>query len=277
LGDALAILAQAERSQKAVVLGASFIGMEVAASLRERGLDVTVVGKEDAPLGKQLGDEAGRAFVALHQHNGVAFRLGRDVVRLDGEQVVRHVVLDTGEELQADLVVIGFGVRPVSQFAQGLERHPDGGIIVDAHLRAAPNVFAAGDIAWFPLRGDGDSIRVEHWRVAQQHGRIAAANMVGQDKRYDALPIFWTIQYLKRLDYIGHAESWDETVVFGDLKQPSFLVYFIRNGQVAAAAAFDRDQDAAALIELLQLRSDWSADALGNNPVAVLTAMREPS
>jgi NADPH-dependent 2,4-dienoyl-CoA reductase/sulfur reductase-like enzyme len=242
--------------------------------LRERGLDVTVVGKEEVPFEKQLGKQVGGAFVALHNRKGVAFRLGHGVTRLDGDHAVRAVVLDTGEELPADLVVVGFGVHPVTDFVHGLSEHPDGGIIVDAQLRAAPNVYAAGDIARFPLHGNGVPVRVEHWRVAQQQGRTAAANMMGHEKPYDAVPVFWTIHYLKRLDYIGHAESWDETVIHGELETPKFLIYYVKDGRVAAAAAFDRDQDAAALVELLQLRRDWTPAALSDNPAAVLAAMR---
>jgi NADPH-dependent 2,4-dienoyl-CoA reductase/sulfur reductase-like enzyme len=247
--------------------------MEVAASLRERGLEVTVVGKEPVPFAKQLGEQVGDVFIGLHERQGVAFRLGRGVSALTGDRAVQQVVLDTDEILPADLVIVGFGVRPVTQFSHGLELSQDGGIIVDAHLRAAPNVYAAGDIARFPLAGVGERIRVEHWRVAQQQGRTAACNMLGQATPYDAVPVFWTIQYLKRLDYIGHAEAWDETVVHGDLQKPEFLVYYVKAGKVLAAAVFDRDQDAAALVELLHLRSDWTAAELGADPAAVLAAM----
>jgi NADPH-dependent 2,4-dienoyl-CoA reductase/sulfur reductase-like enzyme len=273
-GDANAVLAQTERSQRAVVLGASFIGMEVAASLRERGLAVTVVGQEPVPFAKQLGEQIGGAFVGLHERNGVEFRLGRGVSSLAGDQGVRTVVLDTGETLAADLVVVGFGVRPVTQFVSGLTLTADGGIVVDAHLRAASNVYAAGDIARFPLRGSGEAIGVEHWRVALQQGRTAAVNMMGHAKPFDAVPVFWTIQYLKRLDYIGHAASWDETVIHGDLQTPNFLVYYVNSGHVAAAAAFDRDLDAAALVELLHLRPDWTPAELGDQPAAILAAMQ---
>ena len=226
--DADAILAQAERSERAVVLGASFIGMEVAASLRERGLEVTVVGQESAPFEKQLGARIGGVFVTLHQQRGVAFRLGNEVKALRGEGNVSSVALASGENLPADLVVVGFGVRPVTDYLADVPLNGDGSISVDASLRLADGLYAAGDIARFPLRGDGDPIRVEHWRVAEQHGRIAALNMLGEAQRYDAVPVFWTIQYLKRLDYIGHAADWDDVVVHGDLMKPEFLAYYVR-------------------------------------------------
>ena len=270
--DADAILAQAERSERAVVLGASFIGMEVAASLRERGLDVVVVGKEAAPFAKQLGEEVGGAFVGLHERQGVSFRLGREVASLEGDGQVSSVALEGGERIAADLVVVGFGVKPATSYAEGLARRDDGGLVVDATLRAAPGLYAAGDVASFPHRGDGEPIRVEHWRVAQQHGRVAALNMLGRDISYDAVPFFWTIQYMKRLDYVGHAESWDSVVLHGDLRKPEFLAYYVKEGRVAAAAGLGRDGDTAALIELFARRRDWRADELGEHPAAVLAA-----
>ncbi len=262
--DADALLAAAERSKRAVVLGASFIGMEVAASLRERGLDVTIVGPQAAPFEKQLGEEVGRAFVSLHKSRGVAFRLGSEVSRIDG----RSVVLADGEILSADLVVIGFGVTPAIDFVQGLALHEDGGIPVDAHLLAAPGLYAAGDIAQYPA-AEG-TIRVEHWRVAEQQGRLAALNMLGRAIRYDAVPVFWTIQYMKRLDYIGHATEWDEVVIHGDLEKPEFLAYYVREGVVAAAVGLDRDTETAALVELMTNRRDWRPEELGDRPSALL-------
>jgi apoptosis-inducing factor 3 len=272
-GDADAILAQAERSERVVVLGTSFIGMEVAASLRERGLEVTVVGKESAPFETQLGAKIGAAFVSLHQKRGVTFRLGRQIEALRGDREVRSVVLDKGETLPTDLVVIGFGVQPVTDYFEGAALNDDGSISVDSCLRVVEGVYAAGDIARFPLRGDGDPVRVEHWRVAEQHGRVAAMNMLGQNRRYDAVPVFWTIQYLKRLDYIGHATDWDDIVVHGDLNKPEFLAYYLKNGVVAAAAGLDRDRDTAALIELLTLRRNWTPSELGDSPATVLAAI----
>ena len=266
--DADAILAQAERSETAVVLGASFIGMEVAASLRERGLQVTVVGKEAAPFERQLGAQVGSAFVRLHQRKGVTFRLNQSVRSLQGDAEVKQVVLDSGERLPADLVVIGFGVRPVTGYLTGAELNKDGSVHVDERLKAADGLYAAGDLARFPYQGQ--PIRVEHWRVAQQQGRIAALNMLGQGARYAAVPVFWTIQYLKRLDYIGHATEWDDIIIDGDLQKPEFLAYYITQGRVVAAAGLDRDADTAALIELFNVRSDWTPAELGPTPSARL-------
>lgn len=270
--DADAILAQAERSTRAVVLGTSFIGMEVAASLRERGLDVTVAGQEPVPFQKQLGPEIGAAFLTLHRRRGLQFRLSRGIAAIEGGPDVRAVLLDDGERLDADLVVIGFGITPATSAIAGLPLEDDGGIRVDARMHVANGLYAAGDIARFPRQGDGNPIRVEHWRVAQQQGRVAALNMAGHAVRYESAPVFWTIQYLKRLDYIGHAGRWDGIVIHGDLRKPEFLAYYIVDGHVAAAAALDRDRDSAALVELMTTRRGWTAAELGESPSRLLAA-----
>lgn len=268
--DADALLAQAERSHRAAILGASFIGLEVAASLRERGLAVTVIGQEEVPLERQLGREVGRAFLNLHRKHGVEFRLLSKVAALEGDLAVQVVTLDSGERIPADLVVVGFGVTPATAYAARLARAEDGGLLVDASLRVAEGLYAAGDIAHFPHRGDSTSIRVEHWRVAQQHGRMAALNMLGHNLRCGAVPVFWTIQYRKRLDYAGYASEWDDVVVHGDLEKPDFLAYYVKDGQVAAAAGFGRDRDMAALTELLAQRRAWRPDDLGEVPTRLL-------
>ena len=266
--DADAILMQAERSERAVVLGASFIGMEVAASLRERGLDVTVVCRENAPFEKQLGARIGSAFVGLHEKQGVTFRFGQATSGFEGNASVEAVRLSDGECLPADLVVIGFGVRPVTGYLRGVALDQDGGLTVDETTKAADGLYAAGDIARFPYQDQ--PIRVEHWRVAQQHGRVAALNMMGRTTVYSAVPVFWTIQYMKRLDYIGHATDWDDIVVHGDLSRPEFLGYYVKNGRVIAAVGLDRDDDTAALVELFQMRRDWTPEALGAKPADIL-------
>jgi NADPH-dependent 2,4-dienoyl-CoA reductase/sulfur reductase-like enzyme/nitrite reductase/ring-hydroxylating ferredoxin subunit len=273
IADANAILVQAERSRRAVVLGASFIGMEVAASLRERGLEVVVVSQEQAPFEKQLGAQVGGAFVSLHKSRGVSFRLGAGIRALEGRNAVHEVVLEDGERLPADLVVIGFGVKPVTDFVHGVAFNDDGGIKVDTYLAAAPGLYAAGDIACFPTRDGPGALRVEHWRVAEQHGQVAALNMIGKATQYRSVPVFWTIQYMKRLDYIGHALDWDDMVVHGDLEKPEFLAYYVKEGRVVAAAGMDRDQDTAALIALFEHQEKWTAEALGESPAGVLARL----
>jgi NADPH-dependent 2,4-dienoyl-CoA reductase/sulfur reductase-like enzyme len=273
IADADAILAQAERSERAVVIGLGFIGMEVAASLRERGLAVTVVGPEVAPFQKQLGEEVGQAFLRLHRQQGVEFRLGARLQALAGEQAIEVVVLETGERLATDLVVLGLGIELATSFVQGVALNDDGSITVDRTLRAADRLYAAGDIARYAYRGE--PVRVEHWRVAQQHGRVAAFNMLGKNVPYDSVPVFWTIQYFKILDYIGHARNWDQIVLHGDMKKPEFLAYYVKDGHVAAAAGFDRSADTAALIALFGRRPNWTASELGESPAGVLARLQD--
>jgi NADPH-dependent 2,4-dienoyl-CoA reductase/sulfur reductase-like enzyme/nitrite reductase/ring-hydroxylating ferredoxin subunit len=273
IADADAILAQAERSERAVVIGLGFIGMEVAASLRERGLTVTVVGPEAVPFQRQLGEEVGKAFLTLHRQHGVDFRLGAAVQALAGEQEVQAVILESGERLAADLVVCGFGIKPSTGFLQGVALNDDGSVTVDRNLRAADGLYAAGDIARYAYRGQ--ALRVEHWRVAQQHGHTAALNMLGKAVPYEDVPFFWTIQYFRQLDYIGHATSWDRVVLHGDLEKPEFLAYYVKDGRVAAAAGLDRGDDTAALLALFRRREDWTAEELGANPASVLARLQD--
>ncbi len=263
--DAEAILAQAERSQTVVILGTSFIGMEVAASLCERGLEVTVVGREAMPFEKQLGAPVGVAWKKLHERHGVRFRTAATIISFDGGTALAGVTLDSGERIAAELAIVGLGIKPATASIAGLPCNEDGSLSVDAQLRVADGLYAAGDIARFPYRGDGPPIRVEHWRVAEQHGRTAALAMLGQQVRYDAVPVFWTIQYLKRLDYIGHASEWDNIVLHGDPEKPELLAYYVKDGVVVAAAGLDRDRDTSALVALLTLRRDWTSQSLGTH------------
>jgi NADPH-dependent 2,4-dienoyl-CoA reductase/sulfur reductase-like enzyme len=144
----------------------------------------------------------------------------------------------------------------------GVTLREDGGVLVDRHLRAADRLFAAGDIAAFPLYGDGAPLRIEHWRVAQQQGRVAALNMLGRATPFDAVPYFWTIHFLKRLDYVGHATEWDDIIVDGDLEKPEFIALYVKAGRVDAVIGWDRDQDIARAICLFEERREWQADAL---------------
>ena len=256
--DADAIVASAADARHAVVIGGGYIGLEAAGSLRERGLAVAVVAPQQAPLQKQLGSEVGNVFRRVHEAKGVVFHLGDEVVALEGQGRVRAVRLKSGATLPADLVVAGLGITPALTFLPSGTRRPDGGLDVDAGLRVADHLYAAGDVAAFPLGGSGERIRVEHWRVAQQHGRVAALNMMGRSMSYDAVPFFWTIHYKKRLDYAGHAERWDQVVVDGDLQKPEFLAFYVCDGTVRAVAGWDRDREMAAITALMAERRDWT-------------------
>lgn len=258
--DAAAILRSAEGASRAVVIGDGFIGIEAAGSLRERGLAVTVVLAGAEPFEKKLGPEVGRAFRRVHEGKGVVFRSNVKAVALEGNGRVEQVRLSDGTALPADLVVAGLGVRPATAMLRGVDLREDGGVTAGADLRIADGLFAAGDIAAFPFHGA--PIRVEHWRVAQQHGRVAALNMLGGREVSDAVPFFWTIHYTKRLDYVGHASEWDGVVIDGDLQAPDFTAFYVTNGSVKAVAGWGRDQAMAAAVGLMDRRHDWTVEAL---------------
>ncbi|WP_158809343.1 NAD(P)/FAD-dependent oxidoreductase, partial [Beijerinckia sp. L45] len=260
--DAEAIVRTAEGARRAVVVGAGFIGLEAAASLRERGLDVTVVAPQTAPLEDRLGTLIGNVFRRVHEREGIVFQLGQEVEALEGEDGrVTRVRLKGGAVLEADLVLAGLGVTPATDQFRGARRE-DGGLAVDAHLKVVDGLYAAGDIAAFPLYGNGPRTRVEHWRVAEQHGRVAALNMIGQATPYDAVPVFWTIGFLKRLDYVGHAATWDDVVVDGDLEKPDFLAFYVEHGAVKALAGWGRDRQMAEAVGLMAQRRNWTVPEL---------------
>lgn len=241
LDDSRAIVEKAGGSKVAVVVGASFIGLEVAASLIERGLKVHVVAPDSRPLEKVLGPEFGDFVRAEHESHGVVFHLGRKPIAIDE----RQVVLDDNASLDADLVVMGVGVRPRTELAEQAGLDIDRGVVVNAFLETSvPGIFAAGDIARFPyaLAGDG-AVRIEHWVVAERQGQVAALNMLGQRLRYEQAPFFWSQHYDVRINYVGHAERWDSSEVIGDIKARDGLVKFSSSGRLVAVASVLRDRE----------------------------------
>ena len=251
--DADALLAATQEAKQVVIIGASFIGMEAASSLISEGRAVTVIAQEKVPFARVLGPEIGAMFQQLHEAKGVKFEVGAEVTEIVGQGGhVAGIKLKAGPTLPADAVVLGVGVRPATDFlSAALPLEKDGGLTADAYLQVAENVYAAGDIAHFPLAATGRPARIEHWRLAQQHGRTAARNMLGMKEKHTAAPFFWTQQYGKSLRYAGHAEEWDDIIYHGDLAQQDFLAFFVQAGRVTAAAGMGRDADMIFIAERL--------------------------
>jgi NADPH-dependent 2,4-dienoyl-CoA reductase/sulfur reductase-like enzyme len=237
--DSQAIIATLSSAKRAVVVGASFIGLEVAASLRAREIAVDVVAPEREPLERVMGPEVGRFVRSVHEGNGVSFHLGATVGRIDG----RTVTLSDGTSVDADVVVVGVGVKPLTEIAERAGLAMDRGIAVSEYLEtSAPGVFAAGDVARWPDPYTGERIRVEHWVVAERQGQVAAKNMLGQRVPYDVVPFFWSQHYDLTINYVGHAEKWDAVKIDGRLDARDCEVTYTRGGRVLAVATIGRDR-----------------------------------
>ncbi|MEL6461663.1 MAG: FAD-dependent oxidoreductase [Cyanobacteria bacterium J06621_15] len=260
--DADKIIAAAENAKTAVIVGSSFIGMEAASSLAQRDIEVTVVAPGTVPFEKILGGDIGKTFRKLHESNGVSFRMGTKVKQFEGKGKVEVALLENGERLNADLVIVGVGVEPVTEFLQGgVElNEKDNSVNVDEYLQAADNLYVAGDIARFPYAATGEPTRIEHWRLAQQHGRIAARNMIGERIKFSSVPFFWSGQFDVKLRYAGHAENWDDIIIQGNLEKQEFLAFYVKNNQVLAVAGSQHDKDIAAITELMRLQQMPSSD-----------------
>jgi len=238
LADADRIIAACAGAQRAAVIGASFIGLEVAASLRARGLEVHVVAPEAIPMARILGPELGAHVRKLHEDHGVVFHL-EDTATEIGEG---GLTLKSGGALAADVVVIGVGVRPNLALAEAAGLATDKGVLVDPYLMtSAPDVYAAGDIARWPDRITGEAIRVEHWVVAERQGQTAARNMLGRKEPFDAAPFFWSQHYDQAISYVGHAPAFDRHELSGDPGSGDCAVVYYRGDRKLAVATLGRD------------------------------------
>jgi NADPH-dependent 2,4-dienoyl-CoA reductase/sulfur reductase-like enzyme len=239
LADSRAIIAGAQQAKRCVVIGSSFIGLEVAASLRERGLEVAVVGRGSLPLQNVLGPEFGKFIKDLHEQHGVRFFLGLTpkAIRQD------RVELSDGQTLEAGMVVLGVGVSPRTKLAQEAGLTVDNGIVVDENLRtSAAEIYAAGDVARFPDPISGESVRIEHWVLAERHGQAVARTMLGIGRAFRDSPFFWSQHYDVQISYVGHAPSWNGIEIRGDLAAGDACAIYRRNNRVVAVATIGRDR-----------------------------------
>jgi NADPH-dependent 2,4-dienoyl-CoA reductase/sulfur reductase-like enzyme/nitrite reductase/ring-hydroxylating ferredoxin subunit len=240
LGDCRAIIDLAKDARRAIVIGASFIGLEAAAALRARDIEVHVVAPEQRPMERILGPEMGDFVRALHEEHGVIFHLGDTVIAMDGNDSK----LNSGLVLGADVVVMGVGVRPRLALAEQAGLALDRGVLVNQTLETSiPGIYAAGDIARWPDPHSKENIRVEHWVVAERQGQTAARNMLGARETFDAVPFFWSQHYDVPINYVGHAEKWDEIVIDGDIAGRDCLLKYKSGGRVLAVASIYRDLD----------------------------------
>jgi NADPH-dependent 2,4-dienoyl-CoA reductase/sulfur reductase-like enzyme/nitrite reductase/ring-hydroxylating ferredoxin subunit len=261
--DAALLLDAAEPGQPVVIVGDGFIGLEAAAALRKYGLQVHLVTRHEVPLAKQLGERIGRSIRELHERKGVVFHGPTEVERFEGQGKVEAVLLADGERLQTPLVLLGTGVKPATAYVQGVALADDKSLPVNAEMRAAPGLWAAGDIATFPLAGR--PVRIEHWRLAQQHGVIAAANMLGEQRRYEDVPFFWTYQHGRTYEVLGHARDWNRIEYVGQPEQGDFVALQCVDEQVEAVIAKGYSDAMAQLSQRMKrpLRLDEALKLIG--------------
>jgi NADPH-dependent 2,4-dienoyl-CoA reductase/sulfur reductase-like enzyme/nitrite reductase/ring-hydroxylating ferredoxin subunit len=238
LADCRTIIAAAKDAKRAFIVGASFIGLEVAAALRTRNIEVHVVAPEKRPMEKILGPEMGDFIRALHEEHGVIFHLGENVASLAG----RKVTLESGGVFETDFVVTGIGVKPRLALAEQAGLALDRGVLVNEYLETSvPGIYAAGDIARWPDPHSKENIRVEHWVVAERQGQAAAMNMLGEREKFDAVPFFWSQHYDVAINYVGHAETWDAIEIDGSIRDKDCLLKYKKGGRLLAAASIFRD------------------------------------
>jgi NADPH-dependent 2,4-dienoyl-CoA reductase/sulfur reductase-like enzyme len=257
LADSRAIIEGASAAKHAVVIGGSFIGLEVAASLRQRGLPVTVVAPDPVPLARVFGDELGAFVRRLHEEHGVEFRLGRKPSAI----AAGSVTLDDRSSIQAELVVIGVGVRPRTSLAEHAGLTVENGIVVDARLRTgAADVYATDDVARYPYRDQ--QVRIEHFQVAIRQGQAVASAILGREGAFEDVPFFWSQHYDVPIAYVGHAEKFDEAVVRGSLDARDGCVWYRSSGRVQALATVGRDRLSLEFERALELGDDQAVESL---------------
>lgn len=255
IADSEAIASELREGRRVVVIGAGFIGAEVAASARTNGLDVTVLEVAALPLERVVGAEIGEIYAQLHRDHGVDLRLGEGIERIEGSKRAERVVTTEGAAIDCDFVVVGVGMQPNVEIVAGTGIDTPNGIAVDEFCETnVQGIYAAGDAANFYHPLLGERLRVEHWANAQNQGQAAALNMLGKQEAYAEVPWFWSDQYDVNMQYVGHAHEWDETVFRGNVADRKFTAFYLKGGRLQAALAFNRFRDIRHSRELIKAR-----------------------
>jgi 3-phenylpropionate/trans-cinnamate dioxygenase ferredoxin reductase subunit len=256
VADSDRLAAELRPGRRAVVVGAGFIGAEVAASMKQEGLEVTVLEMAPVPLERALGREMGEVYAQIHRERGVELITGEAVERFEGAGRVERVVGATGRAIACDFAVVGVGIQPNTELAEQAGLAVDDGVVVDEYAETSvPGIFAAGDVARFYHPALDERLRVEHWANAQNQGVLAAKNMLGAREPYTELPWFWSDQYELNLQYVGHATSWDEVVTRGDVAGRSFSAFYLKDGRLRATLTVNKFKDIRPSRELIKARA----------------------
>jgi 3-phenylpropionate/trans-cinnamate dioxygenase ferredoxin reductase subunit len=261
LGNSDSIREDAERSDHVVLIGGSYIGSEVAASLKAKGTECTIVMLEDVAMSRAFGEEVGRYFHEVLASNGIELIGGEELEAFEGDDRVAAVRTKSGRRIEGDCVVIGAGVHPDVMLAEKAGLEVDNGIVCDEFLRSsAEGIYAAGDVCSYQSRVHGRRLRVEHWDVAFNQGQAAGANMAGAEEPYEVVPYFFSdLADWTSLEYVGPAQDWDEIVWRGDRDAGEFLAWYLKDGKVAAALSVDRSDDLQQARRLLESGADVSS------------------
>jgi 3-phenylpropionate/trans-cinnamate dioxygenase ferredoxin reductase subunit len=261
-GNSDAIREDAERAEHVVLIGGSYIGSEVAASLTAKGTKCTMVMLEEVALSNSFGEEAGRFFHEVLESHGIEILGGESLQAFEGDGRVQAVVTESGKKLECDTVVVGAGVRPDVMLAERSGLAVDNGITCDSKLQTSVDgIYAAGDVCNYDSVVHGRRLRVEHWDVAMQQGQAAGANLLGEDRDYDVVPYFFSdLADWASLEYVGPAQDWDEIVWRGERDSGEFSAWYLKDGKVAGCLSVDRSEDLARARELLSEGADVSGD-----------------
>ncbi|MDW8009840.1 MAG: FAD-dependent oxidoreductase [Chloroflexota bacterium] len=262
--DSEALARELRPGRRLAIVGAGFIGSEVAASAREKGLEVTMIEVLPLPLQKALGPEVGRIYADIHRQHGVELVLGEGVERFEGDSRLQAVVTSTGRRIECDLALVGVGIVPATELAEAAGLAVDNGIVVNEFCQTShPDVYAAGDVANFYSPVLGRRLRVEHWHNAQNQG-VAAARSMLRGEPYAEVPWFWSDQYDLNMQYVGFADAWDRVVFRGDVEARRFTAFYLRQGRLEAALAINRPRDIRAARELIQARAALDPERLAD-------------